>query len=107
MRHPANSYDDLTFLIKDNFKSGELVPPKFNSRGEAQAGAEYLECRLPAGLKNTVKWFHSGMTDEFCEGEMHALFMGKVFGHASTNTTGMVNYLITYPCVLNHSFKGH
>jgi hypothetical protein len=69
MKHPANSYEDLAFIIHKNLKPGDPVPPKFlvffNSRAEAQAGAEYLRGRLSEELKDKVKWFHSGMTDEF------------------------------------------
>jgi superfamily II DNA helicase RecQ len=70
MKHPANSYEDLAFLIKKNLGSRD-EPPKFlvffNSRAEEQAGAEYLQAHLSPELQDKVKWFHSGMTDEFCE----------------------------------------
>ena len=43
----ANSYEDLAFLIKKNMQPGDPKPQKFlaffNSRAEAQAGAEYLQ----------------------------------------------------------------
>lgn len=28
-------------------------------------------------VKDKVKWFHSGMTDKFCEQEMHALLTSE------------------------------
>lgn len=91
MEHPINSYHDLAFVIKQNTTSGNPKPPKFlvffNSRAEAQAGAEFL--REPE-LRDKVKWFHSGMTDEFRNVGMHALLIGDVYGHAATDTAGMV-----------------
>lgn len=95
MKHPAKSYEDLAFLIKKNLCPGDDPPPKFlvffNSRAEAQAGAEYLRARLSPELRDKVKWFHSGMTDEFREEEMHALIVGESFGEGSTDAAGMVS----------------
>ena len=95
MEHPLNSYHDLAFIIKLHMTGDDPHPPKFlvffNSRAEAQAGAEYLRARLPPELRDKIKWFHSGMTDEFREGEMHALLVGDVFGHAATDAAGMVS----------------
>ncbi|KAF8222268.1 hypothetical protein L208DRAFT_1323593, partial [Tricholoma matsutake] len=49
MEHPINSYHDLTFIIKQHSGPSPMTsgkPPKFlvffNSRAEAQAGAEFL-----------------------------------------------------------------
>jgi hypothetical protein len=46
MKYPANPYEDLAFLIMKNMQPGDPKPLKFlvffNSRAEAQAGAEYL-----------------------------------------------------------------
>jgi superfamily II DNA helicase RecQ len=95
MQHPLNSYEDLAFIIKKNHTPGDLTPPKFlvffNSRGEAQAGAEYLRARLSPELRDKVKWFHSGMTDAFREQEMHALIIGESYGEGSTDAAGMVS----------------
>jgi len=95
MEHPLNSYHDLAFIIKLHMTSEDSCPLKFlvffNSRAEAQAGAEYLCEQLPPQLHDNIKWFHSGMTDEFHEDEMHALLVGDVFGHAATDAAGMVS----------------
>jgi hypothetical protein len=76
MQYPVNSYHDLAFVIQKHM-TADHCPPKFliffNSRAEAQAGAEFLHERLAPDLRNKVKWFHSRMTDEFCKEEMHAL----------------------------------
>ena len=96
MKHPANSYEDLAFLIK-NLGPRDEPPPKFlvffNSRAEAQAGAEYLRARLLPELQDKVKWFHSGMTDEFHEEEIHTLIIRESFGEGSTDAAGMVSLL--------------
>lgn len=96
MQHPVNSYHDLAFVIKQHLSVDDPRPPKFlvffNSRAEAQAGAEFLRERLAPELRDKIKWFHSGMTDEFREVEMHALLVGDVFGHAATDAAGMVRF---------------
>lgn len=98
MKHPANSYEDLAFLIKKGMTADEPKPIKFlvffNSRAEAQAGSEYLRVRLSPELRDKVNWFHSGMTDEFRESEIHALLVGDVFGDGATDAAGMVSILL-------------
>ena len=102
MEHPINSYHDLASIIKQHMTSGDPKPPKFlvffNSRAEAQARAEFLSEQLAAKLQDKVKWFHSGMTDEFREVEVHALLIDDVYGHAATDATGTVRLF---------SFLGH
>ena len=100
MKHPTNSYEDLAFLIKKGMTADEPKPIKFlvffnfNSRAEAQAGSEYLRARLSLELRDKVNWFHSGMTDEFRESEIHALLVGDVFGDGATDAAGMVSILL-------------
>ena len=53
-------------------------------------GAKFPCEQLAAKLQEKVKWFHSGMTDEFQEVEAHALLIDNVYGHAATDATGMV-----------------
>jgi superfamily II DNA helicase RecQ len=97
VKHPKNSYEDLAFLIKKNLGPGDDSPPEFlvffNSRAEVQAAAEYLRSHLSPELWDKVKWFHSGITDEFHEDEMNALIIGKLFGEASMDAAGMVGLL--------------
>jgi hypothetical protein len=67
MQHPVSSYHDLAFVIKQHMTADDSRPPKFlvffNSRAEAQAGAEFLRERLAPELRDKIKWFHSGMTE--------------------------------------------
>jgi superfamily II DNA helicase RecQ len=97
MKHPENSYEDLAFLIKKNLGPGDDSPPKFlvffNSRVEVQAAVEYLRSCISPELQDKVKWFHSGMTNEFHKDKMHALIIGESFGEASTDAAGMVSLL--------------
>ena len=69
MQNPVGSYHDLTFVIKQHMSEGDPLLAKFlvflNSHAKAQAGAEFLQQRLALELRDKVKWFHSGMTDEF------------------------------------------
>jgi superfamily II DNA helicase RecQ len=55
MQNPVGSYHDLAFVIKQHMSEGDPLPPKFlvffNSRAEAQAGAEFLQQRLAPELK--------------------------------------------------------
>jgi hypothetical protein len=84
----------LHSLSKRTWGPGDECPPKFlvffNSRTETQAGAEFLRARLLPELRDKVKWFHSGMTDQFREDEMHTLIISKSLGEASTDAAGMV-----------------
>src|ERR1700676_4668261 len=98
MKHPANSYEHLAFLIKKGMMADDPKPIKFlvffNSRAEAQAGSEYLRACLSPELRDKVNWFHSGMTDEFRESEIHALLVGDVFRDGATDAAGMVSILL-------------
>jgi len=55
---------------------------------------EYLKAHLSLELTDKVNWFHSGMTDEFRESEMHVLLIGDVFGDRATDAAGMVSLLL-------------
>ena len=103
MEYDLGSYHNLAFVIKLNLSTADPRPPKFliffNSRKEAQEGAKFLWKRLSLELHNRIKWYHSGMTDEFREDEMHVLQIGEeVFGDAATDAVGMV--IIQFFCVL-------
>ncbi len=69
MKHPANSYEDLGFLILKDWKEGDPVPPKFmvffDSKKEAEAASRYLASRVSLALCDKMLWFHAGMTAFF------------------------------------------
>ncbi|EMD34258.1 hypothetical protein CERSUDRAFT_55318 [Gelatoporia subvermispora B] len=93
MRHAADSYHDLDFLIPDNFKDGDPPPPKFliffNNIREAESAAQHLRSRLPEHLRQKVKWFHSIMSDKYRNDEFEALKNSDVFGLCVTDSFGM------------------
>ncbi|EMD32167.1 hypothetical protein CERSUDRAFT_21294, partial [Gelatoporia subvermispora B] len=93
MRFSASSYKDLDFLIPNNFKDGDPRPPKFliffNSIKESEAATRYLRSRLPEHMRNKVKYFHSIMSDAYCDDEFEALKTGKSFGLCVTDSFGM------------------
>lgn len=97
MEAPQGSFHDLLFVIKEHLAGGN--PTKFlvffNSRAEAQSGAEFLCEHLLPELRDKIKWFHSGMTDEFRDEEMKALVVGDVYGHCATDAAGMVGSYIS------------
>lgn len=62
----------------------------FSSHTKAQGGAEFLHKHLMPELQDNIKWFHSGMTNDFQEVKMHALLIGDVFGLTATDAAGMV-----------------
>ena len=59
MEHDLGSYHDLVFVIKLNLTVADPRPPKFlvffNSRNEAQEGAEFLRKRLSPELRDKIK----------------------------------------------------
>ena len=105
MQSPVSSYHDLAFVIQKHLTPDQPRPKFlvfFNSRAEAQAGAEFLRKQLSQELRDKVKWFHSGMTDEFREEEIHALQVGDVFGHAATDAAGMVIIFPPHQIIFMH-----
>jgi ATP-dependent DNA helicase RecQ len=58
---PANSFQDLAFIISDNFKEGD-PPPKFliffDNTKEAERVAKYLQCHLPLSRKCQIFSFN-------------------------------------------------
>lgn len=99
MQHPANTYEDLAFIILSSFKAGDPPPPKFlsfcNSIKEAEAATLYLRKRLPPELAHKIKWFHSNMTADYRADEFEALQDGYTYGLVVTDTFGMVKIIIT------------
>ena len=97
MKHPTNLYKCLAFLINKNLGPGDKPPPQFlvsfNSRAEAQAGAEYLQAHLSPELQDKIRWFCSGMTDIFYKEEMHTFIIGESFREGFTDATRMVSLL--------------
>lgn len=97
MKHPANAYRDLRFLIPSE-PAASAPPPKFlvfcGSIKETQEATEYLQSCLPPALKEKVKWFHSLMTPEYREEQFEALRKGEIWGLCVTDAFGMVRHVL-------------
>ena len=95
MVFPANSYQDLAFLVPEGLKEGSLPPPKFlvffdNTR-EAEAACRWLRNRLPKSQRRNLAYFHSTMTIEYREEKVDDLRKSKLFGKFATDSFGMVS----------------
>ncbi|KXN90925.1 hypothetical protein AN958_03200 [Leucoagaricus sp. SymC.cos] len=67
---PANSFEDLGFIIPKGITEDSPLPPKFlifvNSIADTVKAMLFLWMLLPTeGLKNCVLWFNSAMTPQF------------------------------------------
>ena len=93
MRHPANSFRDLDFLIPPGWKPGDALPSFlvfFDRIEESIAAAKRLRSRLPPDLRDKIVWFNSRMTDPFRQTALDAYISGDIFGLYSTDSFGMV-----------------
>jgi len=92
--YPANSFQDLAFLIPEGFREGDPPPDKFlvffDNRKEAEAAVRYLQKRLPEKLKGKIKWFHAVNTTQYRVEEVAALHAHETYGYCATDTFGMV-----------------
>lgn len=95
MKYPLNSFNDLAFLVPDNWDPIEPLPYKFviffDSIADSINAAKYLRSRVPLHLREKIKWFNSEMSSEFREEESDAFKEGKNWGLACTESFGMVS----------------
>lgn len=93
LKHAANTYRDLSFLIPEN-PTLDNPPPKFlvfcDSIKETQEAVEHLWTRVPAAMKEKIRWFHSTMTAQYREEQFEALQNGEIWGLCVTDAFGMV-----------------
>lgn len=91
IKHPLNSYLDLTFVLPKN--SGD-PPPKFivfcDTINDAVGAGEALRSRLPPEHCDKIVWFHSEMSDEFKKKQLERLKSGELWGICATDSFGMV-----------------
>jgi superfamily II DNA helicase RecQ len=78
----ASSFQDLGFLIPQNFQEGDPpIPPFlvfFDNTKEAERACKYLQTLLPRSLSQKIQWFHSTMTQYFREEQVEAMKAGDV-----------------------------
>ena len=106
----ANSFQDLDFLIPEEFKEEDPPAPKFlvffSNRKVAEAAAQYLQSWLLESLVDKVKWFHAINTPEYREEEVESLSDGTTMGYCSTDSFGMVRNLIELKIIEAHQLAG-
>ena len=93
---PANSFQDLAFLIPDSFKDGDTVDPFlvfFDGKKEAENACKALRKRLPLANQQKIRWLHADLTQEEREILYEEMKTGEVFGLFCTDAFGMVSYL--------------
>lgn len=94
MKYPMNSFKDLAFLVPDDWKPGDPLPPKFliffDSIADSIEAARFLRARLPPEHRHKIKWFNSEMSGPFKDIESDALKLGNIWGLFCTDSFGMV-----------------
>ena len=110
MVFPANSFQDLAFLIPEGFKEGDPPPAKFlvffSDRKITEAAARYLQSRLPGSLVDKIKWFHAINTPEYRVEEVDNLRDGNTMGYCCTDSFGVVCYIISSNVIEAHQLAG-
>ncbi|KIJ96062.1 hypothetical protein K443DRAFT_10882 [Laccaria amethystina LaAM-08-1] len=89
---PANSFQDLAFLIPDGFKDGDTIEPFlvfFDGKKEAENACKALRKRLPLANQQKIKWLHADLTQEEREILYEEMKTGEVFGLFCTDAFGM------------------
>ncbi|KAJ7769206.1 P-loop containing nucleoside triphosphate hydrolase protein [Mycena maculata] len=93
MKYAMNSYKDLAFLIPEDWKPGDPLPPKFliffDSIADSIEAAKFLRNRLPLEYRHKIKWFNTEMSTEFKDIESDSLKSGKIWGLCCTDSFGM------------------
>lgn len=90
------TYADLGFLISEDWKEGNPVPPKFliffDDIQDFINTMNFLRNRLPPHLRDKIKWFNSDMMTEFKETKVKALTAGDTWGLCTMESFRMVSY---------------
>ena len=95
MQHPLHTFEDLAFLIPDNFSPDN--PPKkflifFDKIADSVKAGQFLRARLPVQYRQKIKWFNAHMTEQFRETELQAMKDGDTWGLLCTDSFGMVRF---------------
>ncbi|KAJ7766972.1 P-loop containing nucleoside triphosphate hydrolase protein [Mycena maculata] len=98
MKYGMNSYKDLAFLIPEDWKPGDLLPPKFliffDSIADSIEAAKFLQNCLPLEYRHKIKWFNSEMSTEFKDIESDSQKSGKIWGLCCTDSFGCLDLII-------------
>lgn len=98
MAFTANSFQDLKFLIPQNYQKDDPHPPKFlvffdKIRDAEDAWAKLQAC-LPPSECHWLVYFHSTMTQAYRLEQIEALKNGDIWGIFCTDACGMVSLRI-------------
>lgn len=95
LRYSLTSFEDLAFIVPENWKPTDDPPPKFliffDNITTSIAAAKYLQSRLPLEYRHRITWFNSDCTPELREQLVEELQTGKIFGLCCTDSCGMVS----------------
>ncbi|KAJ3560032.1 hypothetical protein NP233_g11097 [Leucocoprinus birnbaumii] len=87
--YASKSFKDLDFLLR--VPRGR--PPKFlvffDNIKKAEQATKYLRQLLPRPLQCKIKYFHSGMSQEYCDIELEAFRVSETWGLCVTDAFGM------------------
>ncbi|OBZ72546.1 putative Werner syndrome ATP-dependent helicase 1 [Grifola frondosa] len=92
IKHAQSSFEDLAFLIPEDWKPGDKLPKFlvfFDSIDESINAAHALRKRLPAEHRDKIKWFNSDMTSQFREQATSDYKEDKLCGLYCTDSFGM------------------
>ncbi|KIJ10932.1 hypothetical protein PAXINDRAFT_85280 [Paxillus involutus ATCC 200175] len=93
IKYTLSTYADLGFLVPLGWKEGDPLPPKFliffDDIQDAVNATKFLRSRLPAHLRDKIKWFNSDMTTDFKQTEATALVDGGTVGFLTTESFRM------------------
>ncbi|KIK72144.1 hypothetical protein PAXRUDRAFT_22343 [Paxillus rubicundulus Ve08.2h10] len=93
IKYTLSTYADLEFLVPLGWKEGDPLPLKFliffDDIQDAINATKFLQSRLPAHLRDKIKWFNSDMTTDFKQTEATALVDGGTVGFLTTESFGM------------------
>ena len=107
----AKSFQDLNFLIPDNFEEGDPPPDKFliffDDHKEAERACKYLRAQFPQSLWDKIRWFHSVITDKTRQDDVEAMRKGETWGFCCTDLFGMVISLTTLNVHWTHQDSGY
>jgi superfamily II DNA helicase RecQ len=92
MRHPADTYRDLEFLLNLNPSTGCPAPflVFLRSYNDCREAACSLRAKLPLEHQDKIVWFDSIMTMEFRQLAVEKLRKGEIWGICSTDAFGRV-----------------
>ena len=76
-------------LPRTNHASGDPIPKFlvfFDNIEECVRVAEHLRSRLHLGERERIHWFHTQMLEQFCEDDLDAFTVLKLYGLCSTDS---------------------